>query len=279
MSIDYEQKQVEETIAATGSIVNVVDWVPKNEGIKWSEKDDYVWDNIYRKSAVELFTIAGLSEGEYYLHTSSRNVMEAIREEENVIASVSDWNYPQLARHVYYTPETKVGNTVFGATIEDLKSDAEIEQLNTFNSLTNNGKSDGIYYTENVYLETNDESPVFGKDYYYKETVYEPYIQYPSEEDINEGRYFIYNNEAGENESFYQPATIANEDFNINSTSTDGHIYEFKSDIDYYIKDVENQNNFKKVNVYSGNISTDGNQYYEWKDAVEYPDGVNGYVP
>lgn len=103
----------------------------------------------------------------YYLYyTSQRQVSDAIT---GVVLRYDDYFYPQVLRYVAKSSKDSV---------LDLLTIAGVEQLNSFNRLTDNGKSQGIYYEGEEYSLTNDTQPKeeklkTGKGYYKKVDTFE----------------------------------------------------------------------------------------------------------
>lgn len=67
-----------------------------------------------------------------------------------------NWEEPILLRKV----------KVNGSLAEDIRNATEIEQINIFNKLTNNGREQGIFYQDDVYVLTTDRIPQSGVTYY-----------------------------------------------------------------------------------------------------------------
>ena len=116
--------------------------------------------------------LSGGREGLYNLDLSSYNtskiwyVYYTYRQEywnsetEPTMLDCTDWAYPQIIREIEY----KEGKWV------DILSGTELNQLNIFNSLTNNGRDDGVFYSTEGYTITADKTPQQGKTYYIKES-------------------------------------------------------------------------------------------------------------
>lgn len=115
-------------------------------------------------------------DGVYYLYYSEQvQVKSALESNPNVVYRYNDFSEPQILRHVERKTE-KDGKI----EVIDLLNDGKIEQLNTFNRLSNNGLSNGIYYNDvkSKYEKTRDTAPISnklttGKGYYKKVETYE----------------------------------------------------------------------------------------------------------
>jgi hypothetical protein len=122
------------------------------------------WDKLVNDN---IFDVAN---GEWYLYYTTRTVYT---NETNVSVADGSWSKPEILRYVVKSD----------SGIEDLIGLNEIEQLNTFNNLTKNGTSQGLFYTQEGYKLTNDGRAQAGKEYFVKKYKYLPY-QYQPDIDI-----------------------------------------------------------------------------------------------
>ena len=97
-----------------------------------------------------------------YLYANGERVDYTSSDEDDLTpVEVKAWEVPVLLRQVEV--EELSNNSV---TVVEVKNDDEINQINIFNQLTKNGTEDGIYYSDDVYVLTEDESPQINKAYY-----------------------------------------------------------------------------------------------------------------
>ena len=128
------------------------------------DEDAFKWLN-----GSEPFT----KDGVYYLYYSEQvQVKSALESDPNVVYRYNNFSKPQILRYV----ERKTENDG-KIKIIDLLNDGKVEQLNTFNKLSDNGLSDGIYYEDAGYGKTMDTAPdsnklTTGKGYYKKVDTY-----------------------------------------------------------------------------------------------------------
>lgn len=87
---------------------------------------------------------------EYFIYYTKRVLLT----QDGKLLRKENGSFPQIARSVFYNDGWK-----------NFRTENEITQLNTFNQLTNNGKDDGIYYSDMGKI-TKDDSPKPEKTYY-----------------------------------------------------------------------------------------------------------------
>lgn len=138
-----------------------------NSNIK--EKDEYTF--YYRDENDEgssSLNLENLESGiDYYMYSTEQNII-IDKNNSNKPVRYDDYYYPKIIRCININEK---------GAIEDVLSQDEINQLNTFNTLTNGGKSKGIEYNEkdkDLYINAtyirsgaltikkeNEENPIF----------------------------------------------------------------------------------------------------------------------
>ena len=101
------------------------------------------------------------SNNVYYIYYTEKTIWEQSTDEQNITTiKEENWHRPILARAVIFK-----GNDIW----ENLKTNQAIEQINIFNQLTNYGKEQGIFYSDENYIITKDSVKNNNKVYYIKE--------------------------------------------------------------------------------------------------------------
>lgn len=115
-------------------------------------KDDNVLANACTKE--------GFSNGtKKYIYYNSQQL---IKLNEN-IQNKQDWTEPTIIRYIEYNANGFDGDP--NKKIKDLYSEIAVIQLNTFNSLTNNGKSQGIFFQQREGGEPEDKDLYINASY------------------------------------------------------------------------------------------------------------------
>lgn len=130
------------------------------EGLIWTSLTEFDSENkAYLKLTGENFEIFDGITGDpnniYYVYYTERTVWS----NQNIIIRKENWVYPTLIRAVIYADDDNWKN---------LKTGQAIEQINTYNQLTNYGKEQGIFYTDDAYIVTSDKKVNTSKQYYTK---------------------------------------------------------------------------------------------------------------
>lgn len=101
------------------------------------------------------------SNNVYYIYYTEKTIWEQSTDEQNITTiREENWHHPILARAVVFKGSD---------TWENLKTNQAIEQINIFNQLTNYGKEQGIFYSDENYIVTKDTVKNGDKVYYIKE--------------------------------------------------------------------------------------------------------------
>lgn len=96
----------------------------------------------------------------WYIYYTYQKRTYAREDASGKLVDTTEWSQPVIGRVLEYREDSW----------KDILSGTEINQLNTFNSLTNNGKEDGVYYTDRKgYFITADTTPQSGKTYFTQE--------------------------------------------------------------------------------------------------------------
>lgn len=184
MSVSFDQA-VEGQEEGSSSIWNG-DWEIYDKELKNHEWTDLIVGNeqeAYLKIFGEDYTIftdaMKQSENIYYVYYTERTLWE--QDVNGLISTIrtENWQQPTLARAVVYK-----GNSIW----ENLKTGQAIEQINTFNQLTNYGKEEGIFYADELYIVTNDEIKDDSKTYYIKQN--NEYVKFMGTSFINNITYY-----------------------------------------------------------------------------------------
>lgn len=131
------------------------DWKSAS-GINWLE----VSTNISNPIDFIFNDIATMFNGkdsskDYYVYYTKQIYWEKQKLDKVEIIRAENWEYPLIARMV---------GPVQGE-LKNLKIGASIDQLNTFNQLTQGGKTEGIFYKDLGRI-SSDSKPIVGKKYY-----------------------------------------------------------------------------------------------------------------
>lgn len=125
-----------------------ISWVSTNdENQLLKDEEGLKWLNTDKDTLGKGLTSVGDKCWVYY--TSQVRHEDHNKTRDNGIYPVvryDDYTKPAIIRELIRTDQG----------IKDSKTQNELEQLNTFNELTNNGKEQGIYYDEELYTKTRD---------------------------------------------------------------------------------------------------------------------------
>lgn len=184
MSVSFDQ-MTEKQEEGSSSIWNG-DWEIYDKELKNREWTDLIVDNeqeAYLKIFGEDYTIftdaMKQSENIYYVYYTERTLWKQDLSGSISTIRTENWQQPTLTRAVVYK-----GNSIW----ENLKTGQAIEQINTFNQLTNYGKEEGIFYADELYIVTNDEIKDDSKTYYIKQN--NEYIKFMGTSFINNITYY-----------------------------------------------------------------------------------------
>lgn len=129
-------------------------------------------DNKYKNGA------AAKSGDTPYIYYTKKELLYIYKgKQRGLLIEERNWSFPIVLRQGIV--EAVSENTLY-LKDRDAKSSTEIDQINTFNQLTQNGKENGIFYQEETYFLTEDEIPQSNKTYYTKSANNE-YIEYKGE--------------------------------------------------------------------------------------------------
>ena len=164
-------------------------WQPvEDEDLKDGEK------SIFRDIKIEDTIYTAYPVGsEPYLYISQREVIRF--EDENMNTVYLDWSNPIIIRQV---------RILENGTVEDIKNQIELDQINNFRELTKNGNEEGIFYGK-IYIVANKEN-------------------IPNSEDL----------------SIYYKAVEENGSIKYKNTEISDFLWGFKNDKEYYYKDSNN---------------------------------------
>lgn len=99
-----------------------------------------------------------------YLYYTKKELLYIYKDAERLsLVEERNWNTPLMLRQMKVK---SVSENIMTMESNDVKDSIEIDQINTFNQLTQNGQEDGIFYQENVYVITQDVNKIDGKTYY-----------------------------------------------------------------------------------------------------------------
>ena len=201
------------------------DWVINITGAIWVGPVGVDYNTVF--SSFDIFKLAGDDE-EQFVYYTQRNVWR----ERGEVFKTENWSFPQIARSVINVNGWKnhrVGDNV--------------NQLNTFNQLSDNGKEDGIYYADIAKI-TTDDTPDWGTKYYERNVSPDGEISYTLislEANIHfkkDQDYYIYNSEKEQYE-----LVLSNTDYDKST-----EYYEKINDNEYQ-KLIINTQNFDITNV------------------------------
>lgn len=97
------------------------------------------------------------ANGDYFVYSTSQNIIK--KQETKRVLTKQDWTKPIISRYIRKTDDE----------IRDLYSESVLNQLNTFNLMTNGGKKEGIFYNGATYKKSEVFDPkklITGQGYY-----------------------------------------------------------------------------------------------------------------
>ena len=201
------------------------DWAINITGAIWVGPVGVDYNTVF--SSFDIFKLVGDDE-EQFVYYTQRNVWR----ERGEVFKTENWSFPQIARSVINVNGWKnhrVGDNV--------------NQLNTFNQLSDNGKEEGVYYADIAKI-TTDDTPDWGTKYYERNVSPDGEISYTLislEANIyfkKDQDYYIYNSEKEQYE-----LVLSNTDYD---KSTE---YYEKINNNEYQKLIVNTQNFDITNV------------------------------
>lgn len=226
---------------------NYIDWNIDGDGEKKWILLDIINNDAYNKLAYDSDYIEASSLDNnkcyYVYYTRQRRILDAHSKE---IVSYENWEDPVIIRNISYN----------GKYVVNLQDEAQILQINTFNSLTNKGKTQGIFYTGTNYEEASGTARE-GVEYYERKYNYVARAIKPNLDAL--GQYYVIKGTG--NDKQYIQITDENKDQYL-----DGE--DFKKNIFYAVKDPSDQTKYLNLTIVSS--FNDGKTYYEYKQIAPW---------